>query len=219
MLLKRTNDEGRVGVHWRVVITWHREHRARKDLEWNWKCDADLGGGVTNALGAHVVDLLIWLFSDVSHGCGVRQINIPRRRDASGRERDVTAEDALSAILSLANNVTAFVSLDSTAIGGNGLSMDFYGDHGSLRVRQTPARDVLGGFNVDITDRHGRIETLLDARDLEEDGRVCLVGKMARAFVQTVQECKPFSPNFLDGLRVASACSRLQLVTGTSSLC
>src|SRR5436309_4042744 len=76
LLLKRTIDEGRDGVPWRVVITWHREHRARKDLEWNWKCDADLGGGVTNALGAHVVDLLIWLFSDVSHGCGVRQINI-----------------------------------------------------------------------------------------------------------------------------------------------
>lgn len=218
LLLKRALAEGRIGAPWRVVITWHRGHRARKDLEWNWKCDVTLGGGVMNALGVHIVDLLIWLVSDVSHGCGVRQVNIPRRRDSSGRERDVTGEDALSAILSLANNVTAFVSLDSTAIGGNGLSMDFYGDSGSLHVRQITAREVLGGLNVDITDGQGKTETLLDAHDLEEDSRVCLVRRMARDFVQAVRDRKPFSPSFLDGLRVASACSRLQLVTGTSSL-
>ena len=218
VLLKRVIAEGRIGKPWRVVVIWHRGHRAEKDLEWNWKCDASMGGGVMNALGVHILDLLMWLFSDVLHGCGVRQINIPRRRDPSGRERDVTGEDALSALLSLANKVTAFVSLDTTAIGGNGLRMDFYGDCGSLHVRQTTAEDVLGGFNVDISDRQGKTETLLYAHDLEEAGRVCLVGRMARDFVEAVRERKPFSPSFLDGLKVASACSRLQLVTGTSSL-
>lgn len=212
-LVKRAIAEGRIGAPWRVVVTWHRGHRAEKDLEWNWKCDAALGGGVMNALGVHILDLLIWLFDDVSRGCGVKQINVPQRRDKSGRERDVSAEDAVSIILSCANSVTAFVSLDGTAIGGNGLSLDLYGGDGSLHVRQVVAHDALAGLHVSMTDRRGDTVALHDDDDDPNDhGQVGLVRAMARDFVQAVRERKPFSPSFLDGLRVATAATRLRWV-------
>ncbi len=218
LLLKQAITEGRIGEPRRVVVTWHRGHRARKDLEWNWKCDATQGGGVMNSHGVPILDLLMWLFADVLDGRCVRQINIPRRRDTSGRERDVTAEDALSATLSFVSGVTAVVSLDSTAVGGNGLSMDVFGSQGSLHLRQSAGSDALGGLKVAIVDMQGRTETLLDNTNDKAEGQVCLVRRMAHEFVKSVRERKPFSPDFSDGARVISASGRLQFLAVPTSV-
>jgi len=218
LLLKQAMTEGRIGEPRRVVVTWHRGHRARKDLEWNWKCDATQGGGVMNSHGVPILDLLMWLFADVLDGRCVRQINIPRRRDSSGRERDVTAEDALSATLSFVSGVTAVVSLDSTAVGGSGLSIDVFGSHGSLHMWQTAGPDPLSGLNVAIVDVQGRTETLLEDVDAKAEGQVCLVKRLAHEFVKSVRERTPFSPDFSDGARVISASGRLQFLAAPTSV-
>lgn len=211
-LLKRTIVEGRIGKPWRAVVTWHRGHRAQKDLEWNWKCDAGLGGGVMNALGVHILDLLIWLFAEASGGWGVRQVNIPRRRDPSGREHEVTAEDAVNVMVGFANKVMTFVSLDSTAIGGTGLSADIYGEDGSLHMRQASEHGALAGLSLSLTDKGGKTVALLSGDDREDDDQISLIRAMAHDFVKAVRERRAFSPSFVDGLRVASASARLRWV-------
>jgi len=211
LTLRRALEAGLIGTPWRAVISWHRGYRAKEDLGWNWKCDARQGGGVMNAMGVHILDLLIWMFSDVLYGHAVKHIHIPRRCDDMGREQAVTAEDAISLMLTFANNMAAFVSLDSTAIGGDGVRMDFYGSKGALHVRETSPQDAFAGFNVDVTDVHGRTETLLFHDSAKNEGRIGLVRDMAREFVKSIRENKPYSPSFGDGLKVVSVCQQLGL--------
>ena len=203
-------EGGRIGTPWRAVASWHAGYRAREDLSWNWKCDAAQGGGSLNALGVHIIDLFNWLFGETAQVAGVTQVNISRRRDDEGRERQVTAEDALNITLVFSTNVTACISVDTTAIGGEGLNMDIYGSKGALHFRDTSPDDFFSGYTLDLTDLDGGAKRLVDYRTPPGEGRQAAVHEMARAFVDAVHGGGRFSPDFADGLKIASVCQKIR---------
>jgi predicted dehydrogenase len=89
--------------------------RLDPDVPWNWWSDASKGGGILGAIGSHVFDGIRWLLEEhcgpiALHGAALGRV-YPTRRTAAGEERDVSADDIVSASFSMGAAVGAlFIS-------------------------------------------------------------------------------------------------------------
>jgi predicted dehydrogenase len=110
-LLRETVQSGELGrvehVQWTHLSSGSRVPVRR----WGWLFDAQLGGGWIGAWGSHAVDAIRWMFGEVAGVDAVRRIDVRERPDASGVERECTAEDGFIAALVVEDATT--VAIDS----------------------------------------------------------------------------------------------------------
>ncbi len=93
-------DAGRCGGLSSIEAHWVLGSRIDPSLPFNWKADAAMGGGALRNVGCHVIDYLFH-GKEVRVVSGWQQTLTRSRRDASGTTRDVTADDAMTAVLSV----------------------------------------------------------------------------------------------------------------------
>ena len=100
---------------------------------WSWWFDAERGGGILGAVGSHLVDLCrFWTSSEVVWVGGVAKAFIERRRDDTGVERAVTADDFASFVLRLASGAVATIMLSTVAHHGPGHLATLTGSEGTI---------------------------------------------------------------------------------------
>ncbi|MCU1428205.1 MAG: oxidoreductase domain protein [Actinomycetia bacterium] len=95
-------------------VSWsHISSGSRVPLRpYGWLFDAARGGGWIGAWASHAVDMLRFLFGEVDEvNNASRRIDVIERPDAQGVMRTCTAEDALSATLTVGGDVS--VAIDS----------------------------------------------------------------------------------------------------------
>jgi len=111
-LLRELVQDGSIGRVEHVQWT-HLSSGSRVPLRpWGWLFDRALGGGWIGAWASHAVDLLRHVFAaEVSEVQALLRIDVEERPDADGNEHRCTAEDGLTAALTLTTGTT--VSIDS----------------------------------------------------------------------------------------------------------
>jgi predicted dehydrogenase len=97
-LMKQLVEEGRVGdvLLWRG--TWLSDEFLDPDIPFDWRFERATGGSTIADLGAHLIDLALWLVGDVEE---VSAQSETFTRERSGREVDI--DDASAALLRFAN--------------------------------------------------------------------------------------------------------------------
>jgi predicted dehydrogenase len=165
LLLRDAIRDGAVG---RVehVQSLHLSAGSRVPLRpYGWLFDAARGGGWVGAWASHAIDGLRWLLGDVdSITAAARRIDVPERPDERGVMRRCTAEDGLTAWLTLHGGV--FVSIDSSfactasmsprfsVFGSDGV-IECVGDERVTLLHADGSRDELRAPSPpDGTDRH-----------------------------------------------------------------
>ena len=95
--MKRLVDEGRIGevLLWRG--TWLSDEFLEPDIPFDWRFEHAIGGSTIADLGAHLVDLALWMVGDIEEVSAQSQ-TFTRAR--SGRAVDV--DEASSAMLRFA---------------------------------------------------------------------------------------------------------------------
>ncbi len=85
---------------------------------WGWLFDRSLGGGWIGAFGSHAIDLVRWLFGDISRTGATTWITVPERPDADGESHRCDAEDAFTGWIETTSGATATIDT-SFASGAN----------------------------------------------------------------------------------------------------
>ncbi len=79
---------------------------------YGWLFDRARGGGWIGAWGSHAVDTIRWCFGEIEHVEAQARIDVVERLDEHGEPHACTAEDGVSATLTLDNRAT--VAIDSS---------------------------------------------------------------------------------------------------------
>src|SRR5207244_11440348 len=96
-LLKQLVDEGRVGdvLLWRA--TWLSDEFLDPDIPFDWRFERRMGGSTIADLGAHLIDLALWIVGEIGEVCAQSETFT---REGSGRAVDV--DEASSALVRFA---------------------------------------------------------------------------------------------------------------------
>ena len=98
-LMRRMIADGAVGEVrlWRA--TWLSDEFTDPATPFDWRFDRAMGGTTIADLGSHLVDLAHWQVGGIRAVCAQAETFIRSRPDAAGGTRDVTVDDAASALL------------------------------------------------------------------------------------------------------------------------
>lgn len=135
--LLRQGEIGKVR-HARLVL--RSDSRADVDWPWNWWSDSSQGGGALGALGSHVIDGFRWLLrTEVSEIFCQLVTHVDKRRDKSGKIRDVTTDDETSMLLRFADTeltegATGNVSLSVVEAGKPEHRLEIFGARGAYMI-------------------------------------------------------------------------------------
>jgi predicted dehydrogenase len=143
-------NSGELGDVFAAELTFHNAYGPDKA----WFYDRTLsGGGCLIDLGVHLVDLLLWTFSDA------RVVNVTSRLFAKGDphfDREHTVEDYVTARLDLGSGATANIACSWNLNAGRDCVIDirFFGTRGAVGFH-----NVNGSFHDFVAERYDGTRT------------------------------------------------------------
>ncbi|GAB3567156.1 Gfo/Idh/MocA family oxidoreductase [Arthrobacter alkaliphilus] len=126
--------EGRLGTVRHVRAAYLQDWLVDADSPMTWRLKKETAGsGALGDIASHAIDQVLFLLGDtVTEVSGRLHTFVDRRPGADGPEQ-VTVDDAAWATLALASGAVASVEVSRVAAGKkNSLTMEIYGDKGSL---------------------------------------------------------------------------------------
>jgi predicted dehydrogenase len=196
-------DSGYLGELRSVSVTIFRSSLADpQGRPYGWLMERDLGGGMLGAVGAHVVDALLWWFGPIAGVSGRLATAVRERRDpVTGRNRPVTADDTCVCLLQFAGGALGSIHISGAAWHGSGEHLEAYGSDGTLALTGDGA--LLGGRRGDRTWSELPVPAPDDLTAPAGAPPLLLpFMRLARQFARAARAGVPQSPTFHDGLRV-----------------
>ena len=122
------------------------------DSPMSWRQDVELSGYNTMGLGIAYEALVRWV-GPARTVCAVTRINVPQRKDAEGRVRDIKVPDHVEVIGELENGATYHLQSSMATGGGPKGGVWIYGTEGTLKVANKQVMLTTRGAEVpeDIT--------------------------------------------------------------------
>ncbi len=133
-LARELIERGRIGAVRQVRAAYLQDWLADESAPMTWRLRQETAGsGALGDLGSHVIDQLHYLLGErVFAATGHLQTFVPERTGPAGPE-PVTVDDAAWATLETESGAVASVEVSRMATGRkNGLTIEVYGDRGSI---------------------------------------------------------------------------------------
>jgi predicted dehydrogenase len=181
-------------------LGWITAGRADATRPWSWHHDARSGGGVINAFFPHAADLVRWLSGrDALSVVARTAVLVPSRIGDMGAKREVTAEDAVDALIELDGGAVANIRITNCQWGGDGMHIDVHGESGVLRLVHRPP--FSGDAKLQFCGRDAHIETIdVTSPVVEGDSRAGSLRQLAQLFVAAIGGSNSTDlPGFRDG--------------------
>ena len=199
--LRQQIRSGRLGRLRRVDLGWITAGRADPARPWSCQHDIASGGGVINAFLPHAADLVRWLSGREALSVVARTaVLVPHRLDDKGARLEVTAEDAVDALIELDDGAVANIRITNCQSGGDGMHIEVHGENGLLRFAHRPP------FSGDVELQYCGHGADIEAIDVtspvagEGDSRVASLRQLAQLFVAAIGGASsPDLPVFRDG--------------------
>jgi predicted dehydrogenase len=103
-LMKQLVDQGRVGEVRLFRATWLSDEFVDPQIPFDWRFERAMGASTIADLGAHLVDLALWIVGDVTRVSAQSQTFTGSRTDPeTGRPREVDVDEASSGLLQFAS--------------------------------------------------------------------------------------------------------------------
>jgi len=189
-------DQGGLGELRHVAVAWNVEIYAVRHALSSWKTTRQAGGGVLYAFVSHVFYYLEQLLGPIG-SLTARMVNNLGPIELG--------DTAAFLCLETVSGIPVSVSVSSHAFLGSGHRLEFYGSQGAM-VLNNPTSDYITGFQLfHGTRKSGRLAAVEDHSeevDVRVDGRIPVVARMARKFLDWVASGIAGRPDFQDGLRV-----------------
>jgi predicted dehydrogenase len=191
---KQMLDERRVGALRHVAVHWHVESRAIQTRMRNWKTVGDDGGGVVGNFISHCFHYLEWFCGPIA-GLSAR---------ISGLPDDAMLETTVAMAMAFKTGPLASLSMSCASYHGTGHRVEFFGEDGTL-VLANPGADYMRGFELFYAKRGALLERVPVADPIDAqsaDGRIAPVSRLAKLFLDAIENGGRSTPGFAEGYRV-----------------
>lgn len=169
--IKRLIDEGVIGAVNHLRVEMDEDFMADPDALFYWRNESASGYGALDDFSVHPLSLIQTLFGRVAEVMCDMARPYPRRKDASGAEREVETHDIASALIHLENGVTGSLMVSRAAWGRKGrLQLQIFGSKGSIVFDQERFNEVQLYITSDRPAEQG-FRTVLAAPHHEPYGR------------------------------------------------
>ncbi|HUA27280.1 MAG TPA: Gfo/Idh/MocA family oxidoreductase [Streptosporangiaceae bacterium] len=132
-LMRRMIADGAIGDVrlWRG--TWLSDEFTDPATPYDWRFDRGMGGTTIADLGCHLIDLATWMAGPITDVCAQSQTFIARRSLPAGGDREVTVDDASSALVRFASGARGTVEMARSAVRRPcDVTVEFNGSRGTL---------------------------------------------------------------------------------------
>ena len=187
-------DDGAIGALRHMVVTWNLENQATRMRMRNWKTSAADGGGALGNFVSHSLHYLEWFCGPIA-GLSAR---------LSGLPDDPAMETTVALSAAFRSGAAGNLVMSSASYLGSGHRLEFYGEGGTL-VLANPTTDYMRGFELAYARRPAAALAPIAVDDPTEaaaDGRIAAVTRLARRFLDAIEQRQPASPGFAEGYRV-----------------
>ncbi len=209
--MKELLDEGYIGAVSLVQLSFLRPLLAdARGNAWHWLVDADAGGGMLGALGAHFVDALRWWFGEITEVAGASSVSAPTVRAAGANVLHADAEDTFAMLLRFSSGAIGNIICSATAWHGPGEEIRAFGSGGMLMIALDGT--LWGAQHGDPSPQAVQIPARLIGSGIPEVDDAPAVHalippfiRLARTWAHGIRTGTSPSPSFADGLRVQEA--------------
>lgn len=132
--------QGAIGrIHSFRFVSYHSSY-LNPDRPGSWRLRKDMsGGGALMDLGCHLLDLVRFMLGEAADAQAWTK-TIVNERQWPGRGRGaVDVDDHALVLLALENGARGSVEVSRVAVGGDGLSLEIYGEQGAIHVNPAQA--------------------------------------------------------------------------------
>ena len=192
---KQMLDQGAIGALRHVTVHWHVESRAIQTRMRNWKTIGnDDGGGVLGNFISHCFHYLEWFVGPLA-GLSARISGLPDDKDT---------ETTVAMAMQFKSGPLVSLSMSCASYLGIGHRLEFFGEDGTL-VLHNPGVDYMRGFELFHARRGAALERIavIDPVDAQyPDGRIAPVSRLAKLFLDAIENGGTPKPGFAEGYRV-----------------
>ncbi|MBI4307791.1 MAG: Gfo/Idh/MocA family oxidoreductase [Chloroflexi bacterium] len=173
-----------------------------------WTATRAGGAGALTVQGGHSTDILLWTLGDIASLCGDASAQLAHWTFWDTKETiEVTAPDHAAFLARMRNGAAGAAHFNRAAWHGSGFRFEVYGTEGALtavsRAMHQASPVKLYGARRDEDLREIEIPArLVEAPDIPSDAVHYNFAQFARRFLRSLQEGRPFQPDFSDGLRL-----------------
>ena len=214
-LMKRMIDEGAVGRLrlWRAC--WLSDEFVDPLIPFDWRFDRSMGATTIADLGSHLVDLALWMVGPVSEATAQSETFVRSRS-----ERDVTVDDASSALLRFQTGALGVLEVARTAVRRPcDFTVEVNGDKGTLVFDYARLNELRFGDGADAPGLYGmrtiraEHETHPYAKSWWPIGQGVGYGS---SFINHLGDLLerwpggPWEPDFEQGARVQAVCQAME---------
>jgi predicted dehydrogenase len=199
--LKSMIDDGAIGTP--EALHWTALSGAIRRRPHGWLFEHARGGGWIGAWGSHAVDLIRWLFGEISDAGATRRLAVRSHADATGTERAADVEDGFTAWLRTASDVSC--TLDSTGVASASLA------HRLVVIGRDGMLENIGDRRLVLHRHDERSETVVAIEDGETDPHLAGMRAWAALVRDAVDGAdRTVRPSFADGLACDVVLDRLR---------
>ena len=189
-------DEGAIGRLRHVAVNWNVENYGTRMRIKNWKALGEEGGGALGNFVSHSFHYLEWLCGPIV-GMSARLSNLP---DEPAMETNAAVSMAFQ------SGAAGNLAMSCASYPGTGHRLEIYGEEGALLLVNDTA-DYMRGFRLSMARRPAGAMTPVDVIDpldlrFPSDGRIAPVSRLAAGLLDAIENGKPTSVGFAQGLRV-----------------
>ena len=189
-------DDSAIGPLRHIAVHWHIENLSTAKRLRNWKTLSGDGGGVLGNFVSHCFHYLEWFGGPLAR-LSARVTGLPG---------DAGLQTTAAMALDFEGGAIASLSMSCASYLGGGHRVEFYGEDGTLKLIN-PSKDYMRGFELwqarrpaEALDRVA-VDDPLDAQ-YPSDGRIAPVARLAKLFLDAVENGGPARPGFAEGYRV-----------------
>ena len=201
---KEMIDAGRLGKPVSFRIGYYHSGSVDKNRPMGWK--QEKGAGVGLDLGAHIIDLLYYLWGEFEEVSAVTRILYPERINREGVSVKVEAEDYFNCNARLKNGAIGNVEASKVALGAEDeITYELYGTEGAMKFNSMQPNFLLYYNGNEPSGGFGRIPVVSRYPESVFPGPKFAVGWIRGhvhsiyKFVSSVDGDRPATPSFHDG--------------------
>jgi predicted dehydrogenase len=155
-LMRDMIAEGRIGDPLLFRGTWLSDEFLDAAIPFDWRFERRLGGTTIADLGAHLIDLALWMVGDIAEVSAQSSTFTTRRADPAGGTREVEVDEASSALAQFASGARGVFEMARTcARRPCDFSVEVNGTSGTLRFEYPRLNELIYGDAGDDPEVYG----------------------------------------------------------------
>lgn len=203
---------GKCGRVHSIHAEWILSTRLNPELTYHWKGQKELGGGVLQNFGIHVLDYLFFDATEVKV-LGAKQENIIKYRfDDEGNRRVITGDEIASAIFDMDDSTVVTMHLSLVSTPSLGQRVIARGSEGTLEFRNLDPKAPGGPFSLWFYKESLKEGKCISTSDeSSEDNMSLLFSRVDKRFVNAIKGNDVSDAPMLDsGLRATEILDKIE---------